>query len=113
MTTIWKGFLLLLARATDRELAKMLDFLKAENQILRAKLPRRIDVAANERRRLIKLGRPLGAKIRDLINIVSLRTFQRWLQADASGTPKDCYSSKGGRPRTPIDVRALVLRNHE
>lgn len=110
MTTIWKGFLLLLAKATDCELAKMVEFLKAENQILRSKLPKRVDVTPAEKQKLIKLGKPLGTKIRELISIVCMRTFQRWLKAEKTGTPNETQSSNGGRPKTPIDVRALVLR---
>ncbi|MBM3996369.1 MAG: hypothetical protein FJ303_19785 [Planctomycetes bacterium] len=109
MTTIWKGFLLLLARATDRELAKMVEFLKVENQILRSKLPRRVDVTPAEKRQLIKLGKPLGTKVRELISIVCYRTFRRWLKAEEGGAPEP-RSSKGGRPKTPINIRALVLR---
>jgi putative transposase len=110
MTAIWNGFLLLLARATDRELAKMVEFLKAENQILRAKLPRRIEVTPAERHRLIKIGRPLCHRIRELLSIVSMRTFYRWLKAEENGTPNQMHSSKGGRPKTPANVRTLVLR---
>lgn len=110
MMTIWKGFLLLLAKATDRELAKIVEFLKTENQILRSKLPKRVDVTPAEKRELIELGKPLGTKIRDLISIVCLRTFQRWLKAEEHRAPAGTPSTTGGRPKTTIDVRTLVLR---
>jgi putative transposase len=110
MTKIWRGFLLILAQATDRELAKMVEFLKAVNRILRSKLPRRVDVTPTERRHLIKLGKPLGTKIRELISIVSMRTFHRWLKAEGASERIAESSSKGGRPKTPTDVRTLVLR---
>lgn len=110
MTTLWKRFLLILAQATDSELAKMVEFLKAENQILRAKLPKRVEVTPAERRLLLKLGRPLGTMIRELLSIVSLRTFHRWLKAEEGGVPTEPRSSKGGRPQTPTDIRALLLR---
>lgn len=109
MTTMWKGFLLLLARATDHGLARMVDFLKNENQILRSKLPQRVDVTPAERRQLIEHGKPLGTKLRELLSIVSWRTFCRWLAAEEDGT-REPRSSKGGRPTTPTDIRALVLR---
>ncbi|MEY4384744.1 MAG: hypothetical protein RLY20_27 [Verrucomicrobiota bacterium] len=50
MTAIWRSFLLVLAQATDRELARMVEYLKAENRILRSKLPERIDVTNAEKR---------------------------------------------------------------
>ena len=48
--------LVILAAATDRELARQVKFLKVENEILRSKLPARITVTAKERRRLVKFG---------------------------------------------------------
>jgi putative transposase len=42
----------LLGAATDPQLARMVEYLKAENRILRDKLPRRIAVTKQERNRL-------------------------------------------------------------
>ena len=49
--------MVLLAKATDRELARMISYLKEENRILRARLPERINVTPKERERLWRLGR--------------------------------------------------------
>jgi len=51
MRSIVQSFLLLIARATDRELARYLEFLRAENRILRARLPTKIMVTPRERQR--------------------------------------------------------------
>jgi putative transposase len=67
----------ILAGSTDSELARMVEYLKAENRILRDKLPRRITVTPRERTRLVKLGTALGGALKDLIGIVSPRTFAR------------------------------------
>jgi putative transposase len=107
--TLFPSFFLMLANATDRELARQIQFLKVENRILRDKLPQRINVTLQERQRLLKYGNPLGKAIRDLLTIVSPRTFTRWL----SGETKLCKDSKPvrpGRPKTPADICALVLR---
>jgi putative transposase len=106
MTTIWHSFLLLLARAADRELAKMVQFLKVENQILRSKLPRRIAVTLPERRRLVKFGRALGSAIHTLLTIVSPRTFLRWVNGETAAARK----RKSGRRRTEADIRELILK---
>jgi putative transposase len=103
--------LLLLARLTDRQLAAVVQYLKVENQILRSKLPKRITVTAREKQRLVKFGRPLGAAIKDLITIVTPRTFLRWANGErprrgATGNPR----RPPGRPRTADDLRDLVLR---
>jgi putative transposase len=104
-----QSFFVLLAAATDRELARLAQYLKAENRILRDKLPERITVTAQERQRLLKYGKPLGKAIRDVITIVSPRTFARWLN-DETPRVKHAKRSRPGRPRTPDDIRALVLR---
>ena len=99
--------LLLLARLTDRQLAGVVQYLKAENEILRSKLPKRIKVTPRERQRLLRFGRPIGTAIKDVITIVSPRTFARWLKAEEPGA----RPRRGpGRPRTPIDLQELVLR---
>lgn len=82
MTTLFPSFFLMLANATDRELARHIQYLTVENRILRDKLPKRLTVTAAERRRLLKYGKPLGKAIRDVITIVSPRTFTRWLSGE-------------------------------
>ena len=100
--------LLLVARATDKELVRQLEYLRAENRILRAKLPQRITVTPAERAKLVKLGRRVGAAIKHLISIVHPRTFARWVQADAKSKP--AKARKPGRPRRPDELRALILQ---
>lgn len=51
---LFQPFLLLLATAKDRLLARQVQFLKTENQILRSRLPKRIKVTPAERRRLLR-----------------------------------------------------------
>jgi len=83
--------LALIADATEPEMAKYIEYLKVENQILRDRLPKKIDTTEAERAKLLKVGKPLGAKIKQLVSIVSPRTFLRWVQADceARASKKD------------------------
>lgn len=108
MRVLYQSFLLLIARATHKELAKYIEFLKAENRILRDRLPKRIAVTPRERRTLIKFGKPIGAAIRGLITIVSPRTFLRWLHDDSE--PPKVKRRKPGRPRTGESIRQIVIR---
>jgi putative transposase len=108
MPRFFRPLLLLIARLTDRELAAVIQYLKAENDILRSKLPKVVQVTPQERQRLLKFGRPLGSAIKHLITIVSPRTFARWV--NAATTIKRAKSRNPGRPRTPDDLRELVLR---
>ena len=58
--TLFASFFLMLANATDRELARQVQYLKAENRLLRDRLPRRINVTAQERRCRRSLRRAFG-----------------------------------------------------
>ena len=108
MRTLFHSFLLLIAKSTDRQLAEYLEFLKVENRILRSKLPNRIVVTPKERTRLLKHGKPLGTAIRDLITIVSPRTFLRWVQDEKK--PARIKARKSGRPATSENVQDLIIR---
>lgn len=97
--------LLLLARATEKELVLYVEYLKAENRILRSKLPKRINVTPAERARLVKLGGRLGSAIKEVITIVHPRTFPRWV----SGHKTTRKPRRPGRPRKPEEIRELIL----
>ena len=71
MSRIFHPLLYMLACATRQELARQVQYLKEENRVLRAKLPKRITVTPTERRRLVRFGKKLGAGIQELITIVS------------------------------------------
>ncbi|MBA3481176.1 MAG: hypothetical protein H0T51_05105 [Pirellulales bacterium] len=81
MAAIVHPLLSLLASLTRQELARQVTYLKAENAILRSKLPDRIMLSNQERRRLVRHGKKLGPRIRELISIVSYSTFRRWVRA--------------------------------
>jgi len=57
MTNIFQSLLLVIAGATQKELARQIKFLKVEKQILRSKLPKRITITPKERHRLVKFAR--------------------------------------------------------
>ncbi len=63
MTRLIHPLLVLITRATEKELVLYLEFVKAENRILRSKLPKHIEVTPAERPTLVKLGVPLGTAI--------------------------------------------------
>ncbi len=63
----------------DEELLLRNEYLAAENEILRSKLPGRIPMTDDERIRLAKLGKRLGAKaLKDIANIVIPETILAW-----------------------------------
>jgi hypothetical protein len=133
MTRFLHSLLLLIARFTDKQLAQLVEYLLAENRCLRSKLPngsRFIDTqnnvvllkrfALNYRpsigrppdilfltlNKLLKLGKPLGVKLKDIIPIVSYRSFLRWANEER---PK-VKPPKPGRPRKPEEIRELIIQ---
>ncbi len=106
MTRIFHPLLALIASATDKELARYVQFLKEENKILRARIPGQVHTKPEERERLLNLGRELGRAIEELLTIVSPSTFYRWLRDQAGRKRKT--NPKGGQ-RKPRDLRELVI----
>jgi putative transposase len=97
---------MLIAQATEKELVLYIEYLKAENRILRSKLPKRVNITPAERSKLIKLGVQLGSAIKELITIVHPRTFARWVSEGAlAAKPR-----KRGRPRKPDEIRELIIQ---
>lgn len=111
MKRFLQPFWLLLTTSSDKDLRQMIDYLKEENKILRSKLPKQITLTPRERNRLLRFGSKLGSKIRELITIVTYRTFNRW-KADTkpSEDEKKKTKRKPGRPRTPEEIKELVLK---
>lgn len=107
MARYFHPLLALIASATDRELAKYVEYLKYENKILRARLPKQIHTTTEERNTLLKFGKAVGKAISELITIVSPATFARWLRIDSAVKPKT-KKPKGGQ-RKPKELRELVL----
>ncbi|WP_339749403.1 hypothetical protein [uncultured Rubinisphaera sp.] len=88
-------------------MAKYAEYLKAENQILRARIPGQIHTTANERQKLIKLGKGIGRAVEELITIVTPTTFFRWLR-DEKGSKSKTKNPKIGQ-RKPRELRELVI----
>lgn len=100
----------LLVSVTRQELARQVAYLKAENQLLRARLPEHIVTTEKERRTLLRFGRKLGIQLRELITIVTYDTFRRWVRESATKTPTAKSSGTPGRPRTDAEVQSIILK---
>ena len=110
MPNLFRRFLGVLAGSTRNDLRSQIQFLKAENEMLRARIGGRVRLSKAERARLVRLGKPLGTAIKAVVSIVRPETFMKWVR-ESRKIPKRKYSArKPGRPRTPEQVRRLILR---
>jgi len=102
--------LVFLLHLTQSILLRKISYLKAENEILRSRLPNQIRTTAAERALLTRLGAPLGDAIQELLSIVHYKTFLRW-KNEANETPGNKKEAKPqGRPPIPQNIEDLVLR---
>ena len=106
MAKLFHPLLTMIASATDRELAKHVQFLKEENKILRSRLGKEVHTRPDERQRLLEFGKALGRAIEELITIVSVSTFYRWCRDEKAD--KKTPNPKGGQ-RKPREIRELVI----
>ncbi len=85
-----------------------LRFLQIQVELLKQRIPgNRVILAPEERNRLLKFGQQIDHKVDDLIGIVTVKTYRRWIREKASGH----QPGRVGRPRKmTATLRALILR---
>ena len=78
MARVFQPLLFMLAGCREDQLVRQIEYLKAENEMLRRRVPKkRIFLNPDERVHLLKLGKELGPAIRHVITIVTYSTFRR------------------------------------
>src|SRR3954452_24171183 len=78
MRWLFQPLLLLIAKSTESQLAAQVEFLKAENRLLRKRLPKTIPLFEWERMLLVRLGGRVGSGVKALISVVSYHTYLAW-----------------------------------
>src|SRR6185503_235976 len=98
----------LMTEVTCSDLKRQLEFLKAENNILRRHcLHKRLHLTDHDRQKLLKYGLPLGGRIKHLISIVHYSTFYKWV--NDLGKFK-VNPDRRGRPRVITEqIRQLIV----
>jgi putative transposase len=110
-----KNWLRLLAYVTgsvNQELLMQNEYLAAENRILRAKLPTKLQLSNSERATLAEIGKRLGRKMLAEVACVAkpdtiLAWYRKLVAKKFDGSRHRQYP---GRPMVPPEVEALVVR---
>ena len=95
-----------------RVLQEQVDYLKAENLLLREQLgTKRVRLTDAERRRLAMLGKALGRKgLAAIATIASPETILRWYR-ELVAKKYDGSKQRGqGRPKTAADIAAIIVK---
>ena len=108
----WKTLLAAISGEFNVELTAQIDFLKAENKILKGQIRGRLRLKDTERRTLAELGRPLGRRILEEIStIVTPDTLLRWHRKLIAKKFDGSKNRKRlGRPPTQDEIKELVLQ---
>ena len=111
-TTLLQFLLMVVAGWLQRQQAATIDYLKAENRMLRARLGgRRIIFTDAERRQLAEKARALGRKaLHELGTIVTPETLLRWHRELVARKWTFVEKRSPGRPRIRGELVALVVR---
>lgn len=109
MTKLYYSLLALFAGSASQDLARQILFVMQERDLYRSRLPKRLALTAQERRRLLKHGKGLGSEIRRLITIVHPDTFLRWIREERNPGKRPKRANRG-RPRTSAQIRGLVIK---
>jgi len=111
MANLYLRLMSVLAAASHDQLRAQIQYLRAENQILRAKLGPVVRTTPDERARLLNLASAVGDAIKELVSIVQPCTLLKWArQAKSEVRAPAAPMRKGGSRRTPDEVRALIVR---
>jgi hypothetical protein len=108
----WLRLLAYVTGSVNQELLARNEYLAAENQILRAKLPWRLRLFNSERTTLAELGKRLGPKaLREVATVAKRDTILAWyrrlIKKKFDGSELRQYP---GRPPVSAEVEALVVR---
>ncbi len=99
-----------LTLSTHGQLRAQVQYLRAENQILRSRIEGPVLLSAHDRARLVKLARPLGSAIREIVSNAKPDTLRRWINQSRARRSNQRAAPRTRHPRrTPEEIRALIL----
>ncbi|MEO0717235.1 MAG: hypothetical protein AAFY58_09650, partial [Planctomycetota bacterium] len=108
----WQLLSVILAGIINERQQRVIEYLEAENQILREQIgAKRVRLTDCERRGLAVLGNGIARKaLSDICSIVTPDTFLRWHRTLVARKYDGSNSRSAGRPRVMAAIRELVIR---
>ena len=108
----WARLLAFVTGLVNHELLLRNEYLVAENRILRAHLPARLQLSDAERSTLAEIAKRLGRKaLKDIARVAKPDTLLAWYRRlVAQKFDGSRYRAYPGRPRISPEVEALVIR---
>ena len=108
----WLRLLAYVTGGVNQELLLQIEYLTAENRILRTKLPARLRLSDTERATLAEIGKRLGRKaLKEIASIAKPDTILAWyrklIARKFDGSKKRDYP---GRPGISKELEALIVR---
>ncbi len=92
---IYTSLMLVIAGSTSKELARQVSYLKAENQILRSRVPERLILTHREKNRLVRFAKNLGSALNELATIVHPSTIGGGFEMPRTRLPRHEKMSVG------------------
>jgi putative transposase len=107
----WQLLSVIVAGYISSEQQRVIDYLKAENQVLREQLgTKRPRFTDDQRRKLAVVGKALGRKtLADICSIVTPDTILRWHRRLIARKYDGSVKRKPGRPRVMQEILRLVV----
>jgi transposase InsO family protein len=108
----WKQLLVYISGSVEEELLLRIEYLVAENRILRGQLTGRVHLSDAERRTLAEIGTKLSKQaLEEVASIVKPDTILAWhRKLVAQKFDGSRHRTYPGRPRVDPELEALVLR---
>jgi len=108
----WVRLLAYVTGSVNQELLLRNEYLAAENQVLRSKLPTRLRLTNPERMTLADIGKRLGRKaLKDIATVAKPDTILAWYRKlVAQKFDGSKHRQYPGRPSISPEVEALVVR---
>src|SRR5256712_11440835 len=111
----WARILAYVTGTVDQELLARIEYLAAENRILKAQLKGRLRFSDAERATLGEIGHRLGRKVLDEVaNVARPDTILAWYRKLVARKFDGSKAGRSlGRPRIKREVEALIVRMAE